>query len=104
MANPPWSVGDRGLTVQVRLTPKADRDRIDGVIELSDGRQVIAARVRAVPEKGAANKALTVLVAGALGVPKSAVRVTAGATGRVKTLLVDGPADAVLDRLKRSVE
>lgn len=103
MATPPWSVGDGGLTLQVRLTPKADRDRIDGIVELADGRRVIAARVRAVPEKGAANKALTALVAKQLGVAKSTVRLTAGATGRVKTLAVDGPPAALLDGLKRLV-
>ncbi len=89
--------------MQVRLTPRADRDRIDGMVLLADGRQVIAARVRAVPEKGLANKALTVLFARELGMPKSAVCLIAGATGRIKTLTVDGPADALLDRLKRLV-
>ena len=59
----------------------------------ADGRSHVKARVRAVPENGAANQALQRLVAKALGVPTSAVSVVAGATARLKTLRVlDDPA------------
>ena len=47
-----------------------------------------AARVRAAPDKGAANTELCALTAKTLGVPKSTVSVIAGATQREKTLLV----------------
>jgi uncharacterized protein YggU (UPF0235/DUF167 family) len=103
VATPAWSVADGGLTLHVRLTPRADRDRIDGIVELADGRRVIAARVRAVPENGAANRALSVLLAKKLGVAKSSVRLTSGATTRVKTLAVDGPPGDLLDRIKALV-
>ncbi|NJL07406.1 MAG: hypothetical protein HC900_03440 [Methylacidiphilales bacterium] len=57
-ADPAWrAVGD-GITLSVRLTPRGGRDALDGLAELSDGRRVLAARVRAVPEAGAANAAL----------------------------------------------
>ena len=46
------------LRLEVRLTPRASCDLIEGEKLLSDGRRVLAARVRAVPEKGAANEAL----------------------------------------------
>jgi uncharacterized protein YggU (UPF0235/DUF167 family) len=51
---------------------------------------VLKARVRAAPEKGLANAALEKLVAGALGVPKSAVTVVAGGTSRTKVVKVAG--------------
>ena len=100
----PWRVGDGELTLHVRLTPKADRDRIDGVVELADGRVVLAARVRAVPEKGAANKALAALIAKQLEIAKSSVSLTGGSTSRIKTLTVEGVPEELLDRLKMLVE
>lgn len=100
MAQKPWSVSDDILTLHVRLTPKADRDRIDGVVEMADGRRVLAARVRAVPEKGAANKALAALIAKRLKIAKSSVALTGGSTSRIKTLAVSGPPEELLDRLK----
>jgi uncharacterized protein YggU (UPF0235/DUF167 family) len=104
MTQKPWSVSDDILTLHVRLTPKADRDRIDGVVEMADGRSVLAARVRAVPEKGAANKALAVLVAKQLKIAKSSVGLASGSTSRIKTLAIAGVSDELLDRLKRLVE
>ena len=59
---------------------------------------VLRVRVSAVPDKGKANAAVVALIAKALGVPKSAVSVTSGETGRLKTLAVagDGAAMAAL--------
>ena len=50
----PFTVGAEGLTLHVRLTPKGGRDAIDGIETLSDGKAVLKARVRAVPEDGEA--------------------------------------------------
>jgi uncharacterized protein len=59
----PWAVSADGLVVTVRLTPKAGRDSIDGIVHLSDGRSVLKARVSAAPSDGEANGALTRLLA-----------------------------------------
>jgi uncharacterized protein YggU (UPF0235/DUF167 family) len=91
-----WRAAPGGIDIAVRLTPKAAADRVDGVETASDGRPHLKARVRAVPEKGAANKALERLVASWLGVPASTVAVTAGATARLKTVRVSGNADALV--------
>lgn len=72
----------------VRLTPKAAADRVDGVETAADGRSHLAVRVRAVPEKGAANAALERLIAETLGLPRSTVSVVAGQTARLKTVRV----------------
>lgn len=77
-----------GVRLAVRLTPKSSRDAIDGVRQSADGKAFLAARVRAVPEDGKANKALEVLLAKALGVPKSSVSVVAGHTSRLKTAMI----------------
>jgi uncharacterized protein (TIGR00251 family) len=68
----------------VRLTPRAAADRVDGVV---DG--VLRARVAAPAVEGAANHALVRLVAEALGVSRSDVRIVAGATSRQKLVVVD---------------
>ena len=86
----PWRVVEGGVELSLRLTPKAATDRIDGVNALSDGRAVLLARVRAVPEKGAANKALEKLLAKAMKLPARDVSVTAGHTARLKTVRVRG--------------
>ncbi|MCC0055509.1 MAG: DUF167 domain-containing protein [Rhodobiaceae bacterium] len=81
---------DGGFRLIVRLTPKSARDGIDGVTTTPDGRAALAARVRAVPEKGKANKALIQLLAKAAGVAPSSVSLISGDTSRVKVLQVVG--------------
>jgi uncharacterized protein YggU (UPF0235/DUF167 family) len=61
------------------------------------------ARVAAPPERGRANRALTVLVADLVGVSPDRVAVVAGASGRRKVLEVEGLDAAELDsRLARA--
>jgi hypothetical protein len=69
----------------VRLIPRAEADRIEGVIG-----GALRARVTAPPVDGAANDALTRLVAAELGLSKGRVRVIAGATNRTKVLEIEG--------------
>lgn len=91
----PFTRRGADLVVAVRLTPKSARDGVEGISALSDGRRVLACRVRAVPENGRANGALEMLLADAAGLPRSAVRVKAGHTARLKTVVLGGaPADA----------
>jgi uncharacterized protein (TIGR00251 family) len=89
-----------GAELFVRLTPHAARDEIGAVETAGDGRRHLAVRVRAVAEKGKANAALEKLVAEALRLPRSAVRISAGATQRLKTLRIEGDADDVAERLQ----
>ena len=59
-----------------------------------------AARVRAVPAEEEANAALEKLIARWLDVPKSTVRVTAGAKSRLKSLTISGETDCLEQRLR----
>lgn len=78
--------------LRVRLTPNASADRIEGIEHTADGSAHLKCRVRAIPEKGAANAALETLLARALKAPKSAVAVIGGTTARVKTVRIEpGP-------------
>jgi len=98
----PWSQVTSGVAVAVRLTPKGGRDAIDGVETLSDGRAVLKVRVHAAPSEGEANAALIKLIAKAVGVPPRDVSLVAGATARIKRLVIsgDGPTlVAVLEKI-----
>lgn len=99
-ADMPFRLDREGLVLAVRLTPKSARDGVDGLGTLSDGRLVVLARVRAVPEKGAANAALEALLAKALGVGKSLVSVEGGATARLKQVRVSGDAADIAERVR----
>lgn len=86
MADAPIRRDGADLLVDVRLTPRGGSDRLDGTKALSDGRTVIAARVKAVPEDGKANAAVAALMAAAAGLPKSAGLVVSGSTARLKVI------------------
>jgi uncharacterized protein YggU (UPF0235/DUF167 family) len=85
----------------VRLTPKGGRDAIDGVEVLADGRSVLKARVRAAPSEGEANDALCRLIAKALNVPPRDVSLTAGATSRIKRLIIAGHVPTLIATLEK---
>jgi uncharacterized protein YggU (UPF0235/DUF167 family) len=87
----PWRTDQSGISLLVRVTPKSAREGIDGVVETAQG-PALTVRVRAVAEKGEANRAVEVVVAEWLGVPKSSAAVTAGGKSRLKTVLVTGEA------------
>ena len=97
------SRGD-GIDIRVRLTPKGGRDGIDGVVVLADETPVLAARVRAAPEKGAANKALEKLLASTLGVARATVAVASGHKARLKTVHVAGDTDQLTAALHALAE
>ena len=78
------------LLLEVRLTPRAAFDRIDGLGTLADGRTVLLARVRAVPEDGRANDALCRLIAEAFGIAKSGASVLSGHSARLKRVRLTG--------------
>lgn len=86
----PWRFSAQGIAIALRVTPRGGSDAIDGIETLSDGRRVMKVRVRAIADGGAANRAVTELLAKALHVPKSRVRVLSGATSRLKQVAVDG--------------
>ena len=81
--------------IRVRLTPRAAHDEIAGWRG-----DLLRVRVTAPPVGGRANAALERLLADALGVPKSAVRVVSGARAREKTVTIEGARqEEVLSRL-----
>jgi uncharacterized protein (TIGR00251 family) len=88
---------DEGTLISVRVTPRASASEFVGVAE---GR--LRVRLQAPPVEGAANEALIALLAKACGLPKNAVSVLRGETGREKTIRVLGrSSEDVIDILKK---
>jgi uncharacterized protein len=96
----PWRTGTDGVQVFVRVTPKSARDCVEGTTGSADG-PALKVRVRAVADKGEANRAVEGVVAEWLGVPKTSVSLGAGGKSRLKTLDVAGEPLA-LERLLRA--
>lgn len=94
----PWRRSAIGVVVRVRLTPRSSKSAIDGIGSTADGPAILA-RVNAVPEDNAANKALTDLVANWLGCPKRSVELVGGGKSRLKTLAISGDPEALEQRL-----
>ncbi len=98
-SNAPFEAVAEGLRVALKVAPKAARAGITGVEADAAGRAVLKVRVTEAPEGGKANAAVVKLLAKAWKLPKGALRVTAGAKDRRKTLLVAGDPDALAARL-----
>jgi uncharacterized protein YggU (UPF0235/DUF167 family) len=104
MVGKPWSLTANGISLTIRLTPKGGRDAIDGVDVLADGRPVLKIRVRAAASDGEANAALARLIAKAMDVPPRDVILAAGATGRIKQLVISGDRPALVAALENIIE
>jgi uncharacterized protein YggU (UPF0235/DUF167 family) len=87
------------VTLVVRLTPRGGRDGADGWALDADGRPYLKIRVAGAPVEGEANAALIAFIAKSLRVPRSAVRLAAGATARLKRLEIDGLAEGDIARV-----
>jgi len=98
-----WTTTPEGLRLAIRLTPRGGRDALDGIEALADGREVLKARVRAAPSEGEANAALIALIAKLLNVPRSRVELAAGATARLKIIVVSGEPEALLACLRQQL-
>lgn len=97
-----WRTAGGATLLRVRLTPRAAHEAIDGMMQTGEG-PALSARVRAVPEDGAANAALERLVAARLGMARRDVAVASGLKSRVKTLRIGGDPAVVEAALLRLV-
>ncbi|MBN9005464.1 MAG: DUF167 domain-containing protein [Rhizobiales bacterium] len=96
----PWRYSAQGVSVALRVTPRGGRDAIDGIETLANGRAVVKVRVRAIAEGGEANRAVMEMLAKALGVRKTDVRLLSGATSRQKQVAIDGDPVKLGDALR----
>jgi uncharacterized protein YggU (UPF0235/DUF167 family) len=82
------------VRLDLRVVPRAPRTEVGG---LRDGRLLV--RVTAPPVDDAANDAVIRALADALDVPRQAIRITAGAASRNKTVEISGVDAAAQARL-----
>ncbi len=87
-----------GILLFVKLTPNARCDEVLGTMQGADG-LVLGAKVRAIADKGKANKALIALVSKWLGVAKSNIDLKSGSKSRLKTLAISGDSDELASML-----
>jgi uncharacterized protein len=74
-----------GVLLRLRVQPRASREGVAGVTT-----DAIRVRLTAPPVDGAANEALVRFLAASLNVPRSAVGLVSGHTGRTKLVAVTG--------------
>ncbi len=74
-----------GVTLRVRVKPRASRDALGGERE-----GALVVRLSAPPVEGAANEALARFLGKTLGIAPSAVRILKGLAGRQKLVAVAG--------------
>lgn len=89
-----WRETAGGLVLRVRVTPRSSREEIGGLDETAQG-SALRVKVRAAPADGEANDAVLALVARWLDLPRRNVALVSGASGRIKTLSIDGDADRI---------
>jgi uncharacterized protein (TIGR00251 family) len=82
-----------GVRFGVRVQPRASRNEVSGIRE---GRLVV--RVTAPPVDRAANEAVVRLLAEWLDVPRAAVRIVGGETGRTKVVEIAGAVEVTIRR------
>jgi len=87
--------------IRVKVTPRAGRDGIAGLVAGTDGTAWLAVRLRSAPADGKANAALLQLLAEILTVPASKIAVVAGAAARWKRLRIEADPSEVASRLAR---
>ncbi|MBA3573107.1 MAG: DUF167 domain-containing protein [Pyrinomonadaceae bacterium] len=81
----PYTESRDGIVFKVQVVPRASRSEIVG-----EHNGALRIRVAAAPVDGAANEELVRLLARALHVPRSAVEITPGHSGKLKTVRVAG--------------
>jgi uncharacterized protein (TIGR00251 family) len=78
------------VKIQVKVVPNASKNEIIGVILDEFERKILHIRIKAVPEKGKANKELIKFLSKEWKIPTSDIELARGETGRYKTIVVRG--------------
>ena len=85
-----------GVSFQVRVTPRASRDGVDGEFQ-----GALKVRLTAPPVDDRANEALRRFLAGRLRISPSAITIIAGAKNRTKLVSIAGVTESEAAALAR---
>jgi len=95
------SLAQNHIDLLIKLTPNSSVDKIIGIIATAGEEMRLAIKVRAVPEKGKANKAVVEFMAKQLSLPKSTLEIASGTTNRNKTIRITGDPKAIVEKLQQ---
>ncbi len=95
-----WAEKNNHLILFITVIPKASKDEISALREDALGQQRLVVRLRAVPEKGKANKALIGFIAKKMHIAKSDLTLILGETSRQKTIKIDKHLEEVIEALQ----
>jgi uncharacterized protein (TIGR00251 family) len=95
----PFAATADGVRLQIRLTPRARANRIDGIIRSADGVAVLKVSVTAPPAENRANDALVALLAKEWGLPRRDLTLAGGGKSRNKIIHIAGEPQTLLQRL-----
>ncbi|MBO4284992.1 MAG: DUF167 domain-containing protein [Alphaproteobacteria bacterium] len=84
---------EKGYVLRVRLTPNSSCTQTTGEFVDENGDSWLKISVKAVPEKGKANKELLAFLAKKLKVAKSSVELIYGQTDRYKKIMIENTPD-----------
>ncbi len=89
-----WRPIPGGISIAVKVQPKARRAGVQGTMQSADGLR-LRVGVSEAAEDGKANKAACTILARAFGVSSSAVSVVIGASNREKVIHVAGDPETL---------
>ena len=95
----PFAATADGVRLQIRLTPRARANRIDGVIRIADGTPVLKVSVTAPPAEHRANDALIALLAKEWRLPRRDLTLAGGGKSRDKLIHIAGEPQTLLKRI-----
>ncbi len=99
MPDSPLILARDGGRIAVRVSPRANADRVLGVAAIAGGGRAVKVSVTAAAEAGRANEALLRLIARTWRLRRSDLSIVAGAASRNKTVHVAGDPRQLIDRL-----
>lgn len=95
-----WRVVDGGVKLALKVTPRANREAVEGLTDTGGGKMALAVRVSAAPSEGAANEAVLKLITRTLDLPPRSASLVSGASARLKQVRLEGPAEMIVARLE----
>jgi uncharacterized protein (TIGR00251 family) len=99
LADGPLNAARDGLHVAIRLSPRAQADRLVAIAADARGGRIVKASVTAPAAGGRANEALLRLIANAWRLPRRDLSIIAGSASRNKAIRVTGDPQQLADKI-----
>ena len=95
----PFKTTTSGLTINIRLSPNAQKNKILGTHEIENNKKALKVAINAIPEDGKANKALITFLAKTWKIPKSSISLISGHTNKNKILFIEGDGETLKNKI-----